>query len=309
MSLKRKAIVVGAGFSGLAVCYNLLINGWDVDIYDKKPLGLGASGMAAGLVHSFAGEAASKSLEADDAILASNNLFNVAEQILKMPIRTSGGIIRPALTEAQMKAYEKCALKFPLEASWDGSKLWILNGCAINTNLYLKGLWLACKQLGARLYEKKMDHFLPSNIVIWATGADMREHVNVEVTKVRGQLLEVAWPEGIEPLQLPISSKIYVVMTPEGKSCFVGSTYERERQDDIPDVDFARRAILPKIIPLLPFLENMPILNCRAGVRASTPNHRPFAKHIEGNVFAIGGMGSKGLLYHALYAKKLIDLL
>jgi glycine/D-amino acid oxidase-like deaminating enzyme len=303
----KNAVVIGAGFCGLAMCYNLLLNGWHVTVYDKKPIGGGASGIAAGLIHPFAGEAALKSLEADAGMLASNKLFSIAELALGKSIRTRGGVIRPALNPTQAQDYAKCAVKYPEQVQWNGKELWIPEGFAVDTYMYLQGLWKACENLGAKFHQKEMKPEIKADLVVWATGADMRDCVDVEVTKVRGQLLEVQWPKDVEPLKLPISSKIYAVMKPDGTSCYVGSTYERHRLDDIPDIEYAAREILPKIYPILPFLEGMPILGCRAGVRASTPGHRPLIKQVGENVFVIGGMGSKGLLYHALYAEKLME--
>lgn len=308
---QKKAIVAGAGFCGLATTYQLLLHGWDVSLYDPKGIGKGTSGIAAGLLHPFAGESAKRSADADAGMHETLKLLAVADAELGKNVRTRGGIIRRAMTAIQTEDFAKCAQEYPEHVQWDGTDLWINEGCAVHASLYLNGLWLACQRLGATFHQQKVDASAVADLVVWATGADMADRepvdVGVLVTRVRGQLLEVQWPEDQPPLAMPISSKMYVVMDTENKSCIVGSTYERTRTDEIPDADFACRKILPKIYELLPFLKEMPILGCRAGVRASAPGHRPLLKRLNDKTFAIGGMGSKGLLYHALYATKLID--
>lgn len=311
--MKRNyAAIAGAGFSGLAVCFYLLQKGWEVDLYDPKPIGTGTSGIAAGLLNPFAGESAKQSKDADEGISATLELIAVAESELSCPVRTYGGIIRRAMNPRQELVYAACAAKYPDKAEWKGTELWVKEGFAVHTELYLKGLWKFCQRNGARFHQTQLPDSDEQRLVVWATGADMADQSSLvqkgaTVSKVRGQLLEIAWPSSHPPLSLPLSSKMYAVMNVGGKSCTVGSTYERGRFDDIPDVEFAREEILPKVIALLPELDGMPILNCRAGVRASTPTHLPFAKRIDDHCYAIGGMGSKGLLYHALYARKLVD--
>ena len=242
---------------------------------------------------------------------ATTRLLEVAERELREPLRTVGGIIRRATTETQKIDYAACAEKYPEEAKWNGTDLWIRNGMAVHTQRYLQGLWKACERLGAVFYQKQLVDTCESDLTIWATGAAMASpspiDVGIRITPIRGQLLEIEWPLEVPPLTLPLCSKVYAVMGLDGRTCIVGSTYERGRTDDEPDSDFAEMEILPKIFPLLPCLEGRKVVACRAGVRASAPGHRPFLKMLNNNTFAIGGMGSKGLLYHALYARKLID--
>ena len=54
-----KVAVIGAGFCGLAVVWNLLNQlfqpNLEVTLFDKTAIGSGASGVAAGLLHPYAG--------------------------------------------------------------------------------------------------------------------------------------------------------------------------------------------------------------------------------------------------------------
>ena len=98
-------------------------------------------------------------------------------------------------------------------------------------------------------------------------------------------------------------------MTEGGKSCLAGATYEKGLQDDTCDIEAAKNEILPKAYELYPPLKEAQILNCFAGLRAVGPLHRPLMQRLSSTHWILTGMGSKGLLYHALFAKELAEKL
>jgi glycine/D-amino acid oxidase-like deaminating enzyme len=118
-------------------------------------------------------------------------------------------------------------------------------------------------------------------------------------------MLELEWPSIIPPLPLPLNSQAYVVMKEGGKSCICGATYEKEFKTLSPDLELARNEILPKVASMLPVLSDAKVINCKTGLRASTPNHLPLIGHVSDRICYITGMGSKGFLYHALMARAL----
>ncbi len=63
---------------------------------------------------------------------------------------------RRAKSESQRHDYAKCAEKYPNQAEWDGENLWIKEGTAVLTNLYLKGLWQACEELGGQFVKEAL---------------------------------------------------------------------------------------------------------------------------------------------------------
>ena len=91
-----------------------------------------------------------------------------------------------------------------------------------------------------------------------------------------------------------------MVMSEDQKSCFVGSTFERNFETVGVDLETACAYILPKLYTLYPPLEGIAPLDCKAGVRVATPNHLPLLKQISPKVWIFTGLGSKGLLYHSL---------
>ena len=128
---------------------------------------------------------------------------------------------------------------------------------------------------------------------------------DLKIKPVKGQLLKVEWPDA--QLPFPMNSQAYVVGNPSEQSCIVGATFEKDFLDEKPDVDLALELLKPKIAALYPGLEAHKILGCRAGLRGTTPDRLPIAKQIGERQWVLAGLGSKGLLYHALYAEELAN--
>ena len=170
----------------------------------------------------------------------------------------------------------------------------------------------SCSRLGAQFEHKKihslkeLDRF---DTVIITTGAEslqIKELSSFPLKQVKGQVLEIEWPQNIPPLQYPLNSHVYLLMTEGGKSCLaVSLTFEKKFENGENDLETAKSEILPKLRVLYPPLKDAPIVNCFAGVRAVTMHHRPLMQRLSSKEWLLTGMGSKGLLYHALFAKEL----
>ncbi len=98
-------------------------------------------------------------------------------------------------------------------------------------------------------------------------------------------------------------------MHPDNKRCLAGSTYERNFSSSAIDVGVAQKEICPKLASIYPPLQDAKIINCHTGIRVSAPQHLPFLKKVNDRCIVLTGMGSKGLLYHALFAQRLTELL
>jgi glycine/D-amino acid oxidase-like deaminating enzyme len=252
----------------------------------------------------------------------------VAEQALGFSVKAANqGILRLALKEMQLIDYQKTAAKYPDKTEWLSEEkcqqlvpngrlapgLLIRNGLSIYSALYLKGLWLACQSRGASFFLqevqslKELDGF---DLIILATGADvgfLEESSHLMIRKVKGQILELSWPQGIPPLACTLNSQLYLLMGPSNTSCLLGATYEKNPTDSNISMEFALQELLPKGIELFPPLRDSHILNCYAGIRAVTPDRHPLVQKLSNRLWVLTGMGSKGLLYHALFAKKMVN--
>lgn len=219
---------------------------------------------------------------------------------------------------ARAKQYNDCRWVEPEEClalthgSVGHSGLFIQDGLTIDCFKYLQGLWKAAEKMGANFFDspiEKLSQLSHYDAIVVATGAGVlqfEELSHLKVTAVKGQLLEFAWPK-IDPLKICLNAEAYITMMPGGKACVAGSTYEKNYTSSLPELELAKKLLLPKITALYPPLQNAEIIGCRAGFRASTPDHLPLIGQFGEKLFAITGMGSKGLLYHALYAKKLCN--
>ena len=97
--------IIGAGFSGLALCYYLLEKGQKVTVFDGKGIGGEASGIASGLVHPYPGKEARLSWKGQEAMQASKDLFAIVGQSTKSFNMLKKGVIRLAITEEQKETF------------------------------------------------------------------------------------------------------------------------------------------------------------------------------------------------------------
>jgi len=96
-------------------------------------------------------------------------------------------------------------------------------------------------------------------------------------------------------------------MKPLSNTCLVGASYEKNFENAAVDLKTALQEILPKALHILPALGDSQIVKVYAGLRAVSPTHLPFFKQVHNNSWILTGMGSKGLLYHALMARELVE--
>ena len=133
--------------------------------------------------------------------------------------------------------------------------------------------------------------------IVVCAGADSIKLADLPIHAIGGQLIELlATPAPATP----ISGQIYVI--PLEDRLIVGSTYERQPQS-------AEGVRLPKLKEMLPALQVDTILQVKKAFRASAPGHLPLIRQLNPKTWAFTGLGSKGLLYHAYFAKKLASLM
>lgn len=321
--------IIGMGLSGLATGW-FLLNQFQCEkqiriTFFDGGAGGGTSGMAAGLLHPFAGASAKLNREGFEGYSATCKLLKIAEERLGKSVVNCRGLLRLATTARQQEEYylsskkytdviwfETTENKIPGAASYPG--LYIPNSLGVDCRLYLKGLQQACEEMGAEFEFKKissLDELKNFDQVVLATGAFVNQLLKekLPVACVKGQMIEIQWPHDLSPLPVALNSHAYLIMGREKKTCLAGATYERNFISLDSDINFAKNDILPKIAPLVPALKDQHVIDCRAGLRASTPDHLPIIKQIDKNCWAITGMGSKGLLYHALYGERLAKLI
>lgn len=316
--------VIGSGFSGLALCWYLTQNkNIKIDLYDPAGIGGNVSKMAAGLLHKYAGAQAKLNRFGIEGLDESLKLIKIAEKSLGSSVILEKKIVRVALDETKEKLYREKASLYS-DCQWLNNEgtlnitngivnypsLLIENGYTIDCERYLQGLWMACQQQGAQFFKEPVENLsqLSSyDAVAVAVGHSIlqyKEFATLKITPVKGHLLQFAYSDFPN---ISLVGDAYITKMPEKNMCISGSTFEKNFTSSLPDLQLAKTILLPKITALFPPFKEAKIVDCKAGIRASTPDHLPIIGQFGDHLYAITGMGSKGLLYHALYAKKLSE--
>jgi len=319
-----KVAVIGAGFAGLATSWFLIQkHQCEVTVFDPEGVGGGPSGIAAGLLHCYAGAHAKLNWKGYEGLHATTKLLDVAATALGDPVATHSGLLRLAVTNWQMDDYYKCAESYD-DVRWCSPEecqkmnpgvvqkpgIFIESAMTVDTKRYLEGLWKACKGI---VLEKRsiqsleeLSEFDQVIVTMGAATTTLPELANIPIKPIKGQLLELEWPEELPPLNHPVNSQAYIVMHPSDRSCIVGATFEKDFDHTMPDHLEALAWLKPKYTAIIPALENAKVINCLAGVRGATPDHRPILKKVSDKCWVLAGLGSKGLLHHALLAEELV---
>lgn len=320
----KSIAIIGAGFAGVA-CAWFLSQHANVVLFDNKGIGGAASGIAAGLLHPFVGQHCKLNRYGWEGLTATLSLLSVAEKALGEPVAEHSGMVRTAFTMEQQQNYRLASQQYSqhidelslqeLSKLIDGvpntPAIFIKPAYTVYTDKYLKGLWLACQQQGVAFEQKHvttLNQLATFDTVILAVGGDYKnwqELNHLPFRSIKGQVLELSWPQNLPSLTTALNSQIYCVMSADKQKALAGATYERQFKTDQPDLAVASSEILPKLGMMYPPLQNAEVITCRAGIRVTTPDRMPCIQQINGRCWAFSGLSSRGLLYHALFAEKL----
>lgn len=320
-----KVAILGGGFAGVAAAWNLLQLGVkNIELFDLKGIGGGASGMATALLHPFVGPHAKLNTMGLEGFSATIELLEIAASYIGRPVAEKRAILRPALSSQKKEKYLLASKENPnfirfLEAEELSNiapgilyapGIIIPGAMVVYAKEYLEGLWLACESKGAILHKKNiesLDELEKDCFCIVAAGRASQSIKGVpplSLSFIKGQQIEMEWPKSLPPLEVTINSQVFCTMSKDKTSCFVGATFERDFKTFGEDLEKAKGELLPKLGELYPALLESKILNCRAEVRVSAPKRMPCTKKINKNTWMFTGLASKGLLYHALYGKQ-----
>lgn len=307
-----KIAIVGAGFAGLSLCYHLQSSlTCSVTVYDKKGIAGGASGIASGLVHPYVGEEIRRSLMADEALQETKYLLEVASHYSEEPLADFSGIERIAQNEKQLETMFSHTKNYTDITHVEEKKFLIHSGITVQTNPYLQALGRACIEKGA-IVEQKEIHSLKDlqgyDAVVVAAGVGIfgfEEFSAFRLDTTRGQSLTCRWPLHLPALKKSLIGKGYLAKGSTKEIISAGATYERGRRNEEPDLSSALKTLAPKMETLYPGLVLDPI-EVKAGVRVSSIGHYfPLIGKVSDGLWAMTGLGSRGLLYHGLFGKML----
>lgn len=326
-----KIAILGAGFAGLGLAWHLLRYSKgrvSLDFYDPAPLGMNASGISLGLLHAYAGKRANKAWNAQTLLYEAHRAISASSLALGQPVILSRGLMRPATSEQQVSDFLKRAQENPAELKWLSNEeakekepqlelpqgcgaLFIEEGLTLNVPLYLEGLWRACINLGALFHQtatisdEKLAHYDQVIVALGANSLALPALKELPITPIKGQILVSKWPTNFAPLSMSLAGGKQVVMHHENRTVAIGASYEREFTNLEPDIEKAKKEMLPEVHHFLPHVAQSEVIGCRVGIRACSADHLPLIGQVNEKMWFITGLGSKGLLFHA-YTGKLL---
>lgn len=317
----NKIAIIGGGLAGLSTCFHLLqYPEMEITLFDPS-IEMAASTVSTGLLHPFPGRHARCALMGKEGMLETFNLLEIAEKEMERSVADRSGILRLAITPDLQSHFQKRATldkdaiwldvedvlqKVPQAIPVPG--IWIPKGASVYSKLYLEGLKKACKKKGANF---KADHIASlkelssyDTIVIAAgfESLDFPECSHLPLEPVKGQVLVCRWQER---LPFALVSMGHISPTQDPQICQIGSTYEHYFASRAPDPEI-KDLLLKKAAAFYPLALDFEVVDIKAGVRLGAKfNPRPIVEKINPKTWVFTGLGSKGLLYHALFGKKL----
>jgi len=305
-AMGKRVAIIGGGFAGMATCVHRLESGDDVTLFDPLPPSESASGLSAGLLHPYIGRRAQKAWRADEAMRAAKKMLERAGP----SVYRECGILRLPADEEQESHFRRCADLYEDAEWWDkrrvqealpGSQGWpglyIASGIAVDTAAYLEGLRHYCQKATFVQSEVKNLDELDFDQILVTAGAASRHLLPDLEPKIRpnsGEILTLQWPEEIPLPSLPVCCPKYLIPRPQSGTCLLGATYDRPGSSDKTDLVRVAARLYPQLL-------EAPILERKRGERAVLPGRQPPSwVRADERTWRFAGLGSRGLLYHAL---------
>ncbi|MFZ4773124.1 MAG: NAD(P)/FAD-dependent oxidoreductase [Chlamydiia bacterium] len=307
--VSERYLVAGRGFVGLSIAYFLkkLAPQSEVLLYDPNPLCTSASGAASGLLEPITGRMATSTARAAEGMEATRALLDVVSDHLGGKVYIGGGVLHPPMNLVQRNIYKNKVLQHPEQFAFDEEGVFVVKeGINVFSRLYLEGLFSLVQSMGVQFIPKKVPFDEPAKRIFLGIGAGIEEFFPGQFSLTRGQAMEVK--RGATHFTLPKVHKGYIALDADPDIYHVGSTYERENLDKEPDSNKAIEELKRRNEEIYPEVHNVEILAVRSGVRVYAGQIKlPQIIQKGPNVVALTGFGSKGLLYHALYAQELVE--
>ena len=331
--------ILGAGLAGVSLACELSKSGASICLVDPKGIAGGASGTPIGLVNPATGRYATKSWEAELCYQAILRNLEMVQQHSPVQFFKQNGVLRSALDEKIAERMKENAVQSDWPEGWiewleekelkafhpgiscTGGGVWLPIGITVDIETYLKTFAEYLTSAGVSVLTGE-SYQLSSHSGLWKLKFEYNELIadSVVVTAgvyssgfpkwkelplypVKGQLA-VLESDAPLPFDHAVSALGYIASL-SSKQFVVGSTYEHTFENEKTDAE-GLEYLLTRFGEVLPELRaSSKVIHQWAGVRASTPNRKPFmgAHHAEENLFIFAGLGSKGLLYSGYLAE------
>ena len=315
---KRRAVVVGAGIAGAAVCERLCARGWDISLYERHGASTQeTSGNHAGAFHPV--------VTPDDSVfarltraafLASLNQFRRLAALRWDPCGALQ-LARDAKEEASQRS-SIAALALPPEYAqyvthdeasahagvpvaapglWFPEAGWIQPRSLVETQL------AACGDRLTKFFGKALSTLPDVPAVILANSYEapkLHDVPHLRMRRVRGQVSHVSAEEIDAPHVVVLRGGM--ILPPVGGLCVVGASYDMDDHDPAPRAE-SDAGNLERLKRILPFAERPAVVENRVGFRAVTSDRLPVVGKLGEGVYGAFAYGSRGLIWAALAAE------
>lgn len=310
-----RVAVVGAGLTGLGLSYYLLEKGHQVTLFDQEGVGGGASGISAGLLHPYVGKKGLRSRFADEALQEAYRLLEAVQAEHSESVLKRNGMYRlfwenPPLDYGDIDYRKQAELGLGLGA-WDC--YYIHSGATVFMRNYLEGLFQYLMRRGMhfeKVHFSSLKHIADHDATAYCLGSGLRHFSrasSLPIKFVKGQIITCKVEEKLER---SVIGEGHISITEDPSEVQIGGTYEHHFKDLTPDLDAAIRYFDKRITKWAPHWKEFEILSCKAEARVcQKEGYLPLIHRLATNVWMLTAMGSRGLLYHAMYGRNLANLI
>ena len=313
---ERKAIVVGAGLAGAAVCERLCSRGWEVELHERHAQpAQEASGNHAGTFHPI--------VTPDDSVFArltrAGFLYSLRQWDRLSGVRYDRcGVLQLARTDKELASQRESTnglagdyaqyvsaeeasshAGVPLGASG----VWFPEGGWIQPASLVRAQLDACGEQLHRRFGSTVESIAEGETVVLANSAGAPKLAPVphlRLRRVRGQLTYVN-EEAIESPHVVVLRGGMLLPAVDGV-CVVGATYDLEDPDATLRAD-SHEGNLARLQSIVGLQKTPKPSGGRVAFRAVTPDRLPVVGRIDDGVYGAFAYGSRGLVWAALAAE------
>ena len=345
MPLQTDYCILGAGIAGLSLADALAGHDLSSIIVEKETIGAGASGTPGGLVNPATGRRAKKTWKAEQCYEAISANLEKVQSHSDTSFYRNNGLLRPALLEKMAQKMKEQHENTTWPDGWcqwksegeiqeihpgincvDGG-LWLPIGLTVDIGSYIKAYARYLENVGIKIicgehpYPISEDDYwlleleettIKADHLVFATGHTIATSPFwdwIPLENIKGQLAKFKKKRGSLSFSHSISSLGYIANLGEEDTFIQGSTYEHDFTHLNPDGE-GESYLRKRLRRTLPQLEgHSKLIDQWAGVRTSTPNHKPILgiHPAYSNLHLFSGFGSKGLLLGKFLAEHYAD--
>jgi len=312
----RKAIVVGAGLAGAAICERLCARGWEVELLERHAApAQEASGNHAGAFHPLA--------TPDDNLMSrltrSGFLLSLANLKNLPAVRWDPcGVLQLSRDDKETQSQQRSAQGLPPDYAQYVDRetasrhagvpvaaggLWFPEAGWIQPQSLVKAQLEACGSRLKRKFDFELERLPEDSLVILANASDalkLQRVPDLRLRRVRGQLTYVP-TDAIEPPHVVVLRGGMVLPAVDGL-CVVGASFDIDDEDPAPRADSHAGNIerLKNILHVKSIPEGV---KGRVAFRSVAPDRLPVVGKLAEGVYGAFAFGSRGLVWAALGAE------